>query len=48
MMGLVVSATNRCLGDPCQNGGECINAPLGFTCVCTEGYAGDLCDKGEQ
>uniref|UniRef100_A0A0B7ART5 Collagen alpha-3(VI) chain n=2 Tax=Arion vulgaris TaxID=1028688 RepID=A0A0B7ART5_9EUPU len=37
---------NHCQpNNPCANGAECINEPLGFSCVCSEGFAGDLCDK---
>ncbi|CAG5136835.1 unnamed protein product, partial [Candidula unifasciata] len=51
---------NHCSPNPCQNGGECVNAPLGFTCVCSNGFAeknkcaenpcrnGGTCENGEK
>lgn len=39
---------NECLNSPCQNFGVCIQTRSwnedGFTCLCTEGYGGYLCD----
>lgn len=44
----VISADDHCATNPCQNGAECVNAPLGFSCVCRYGYAGTLCDRGME
>ena len=34
---------DNCVGQPCENGGTCINALNSFTCTCTAGYSGDTC-----
>ena len=39
-----------CISDnPCMNGGVCsVSAnTASFTCACSEGYTGDLCDTGD-
>ncbi|XP_025106489.1 collagen alpha-3(VI) chain-like isoform X11 [Pomacea canaliculata] len=36
---------NRCVPSPCQNGGSCINEPLGYRCECTIGFTGDNCEQ---
>ena len=35
--------TSRCSGDPCQNGGSCVEAGTNFVCMCSAGYTGQLC-----
>ncbi|XP_062974199.1 protein jagged-2 [Elgaria multicarinata webbii] len=35
---------NDCLGDPCKNGGTCIDEVNNFRCFCQSGWEGKLCD----
>ncbi|KAF7990587.1 hypothetical protein HCN44_000392 [Aphidius gifuensis] len=37
---------NDCQGNPCLNGGTCVDLVNSFQCICREGWAGDLCDEG--
>ena len=37
---------NECLGNPCQNGGTCLNTVGSFTCNCMAGYQGQTCANG--
>ena len=37
---------DRCNPDPCQNGATCNNFGTSFTCDCTPGFAGTVCDNG--
>lgn len=36
---------DECISEPCNNGGSCINFDngQGFHCMCTAGYAGEIC-----
>ncbi|XP_038050781.1 sushi, von Willebrand factor type A, EGF and pentraxin domain-containing protein 1-like [Patiria miniata] len=34
-----------CLSSPCQNGGSCVDIPLGHLCSCLPGYVGPNCEK---
>ncbi|XP_051176779.1 protein jagged-1-like [Leptopilina boulardi] len=36
---------NDCRGDPCINGGTCVDLVNSFQCICREGWSGDLCDQ---
>ncbi|XP_077865312.1 uncharacterized protein LOC100372820 [Saccoglossus kowalevskii] len=36
---------NNCHSDPCENGATCVPSSAGFTCTCTAGFTGDLCDS---
>ena len=37
---------NECASSPCRNGGTCQDEVDGFTCRCTDGYEGDVCEIG--
>lgn len=37
---------NDCRGQPCMNGGTCVDLVNSFQCICREGWTGDLCDQG--
>ncbi|XP_048580138.1 uncharacterized protein LOC5520382 [Nematostella vectensis] len=41
----VCQVANQCSSNPCQNNAECKHAGSTFTCSCTAGFTGDLCDK---
>uniref|UniRef100_A0ABD2VVZ3 Delta-like protein n=1 Tax=Trichogramma kaykai TaxID=54128 RepID=A0ABD2VVZ3_9HYME len=36
---------NDCGGNPCRNGGTCVDLVNSFQCICREGWTGDLCDQ---
>jgi hypothetical protein len=36
-----------CLGQPCRNGGTCIDEVDSFRCFCPSGWEGELCDTSE-
>lgn len=36
-----------CLGQPCRNGGTCIDEVDAFRCFCPSGWEGELCDTSE-
>ncbi|XP_065195037.1 uncharacterized protein LOC135826351 [Sycon ciliatum] len=36
---------DECASEPCQNGGRCIDAFNNFTCDCSVGYEGDVCQQ---
>lgn len=38
---------NDCRGNPCLNGGTCVDLVNSFQCICREGWSGNLCDQGE-
>ena len=44
---LVGIVADDCASMPCQNGGECFDGLDAFSCRCTCGYTGTLCDIGE-
>ncbi|KAH3883047.1 hypothetical protein DPMN_006997 [Dreissena polymorpha] len=35
-----------CEEAPCQNDGTCDNQQNGYTCACTQGWTGPICDQG--
>ena len=39
--------SNECASSPCQNGAACIDGVGVFTCRCTCGFTGVLCESGE-
>ena len=36
---------DECESLPCQHNGQCVDDVDGFTCNCTEGYQGPLCES---
>ena len=38
---------NECSSGPCQNGGTCTDGVNAYTCRCTPGWEGDVCDISE-
>lgn len=41
-----ISDTNNCIGNPCDNGGTCIDVINGYYCSCLNGYTGLSCESG--
>ena len=41
--GVTQSETSTCAGNPCFNGGQCIEVGPSFVCECSGGYTGLLC-----
>ena len=37
---------DECESATCQNGGTCEDGINQFTCICANGYTGDLCETG--
>ena len=44
----LLSDIDDCADQPCQNGGNCIDAVNDFTCNCAAGYSGKNCSFGEK
>ena len=40
--------TNECSSSPCQNNATCYDEINGFTCNCSAGFYGRLCDIGQE
>ncbi|XP_061572212.1 coagulation factor VII [Cololabis saira] len=40
----VYSVPNRCLSDPCQNGGTCLSDDASYTCLCLPQFRGLNCE----
>lgn len=38
---------NDCLGNQCQNGATCIDLIGAYSCQCSAGFEGDLCENGK-
>ena len=36
-----------CKGNPCKNGGTCIDGEAKYTCSCKPGFNGDDCEKSK-
>lgn len=41
------SDIDDCMGQPCRNGGTCIDEVDSFRCFCPSGWEGELCDISE-
>ncbi|WAQ94321.1 FBP1-like protein [Mya arenaria] len=41
---LVLTETDECTPDPCQNGGTCVDLVAAFRCRCVSGYTGTFCE----
>ena len=39
----ILTETNECQSNPCQNGGTCVDGVYKFTCLCTNSYAETFC-----
>ena len=40
-------AIDRCVGQPCKNGGTCVNSLTGYRCLCKPTYYGCRCTQGD-
>ena len=45
---LITADIDDCVGQPCENGGTCIDAVNDYTCNCVDGYAGKNCSIGKN
>ena len=45
---LEIQNVNECASNPCLNPKHCIDGFNKYTCSCTAGYTGNLCDVGKQ
>ena len=43
---LVLIVADKCLSEPCRNGGSCIEDLGGYTCRCLPGFVGVHCQTG--
>lgn len=41
------SDKDECSGDPCKNGGTCINSNGSYQCSCASGWTGVNCTNGK-
>jgi len=39
----LLTDTNECQSNPCQNGGICVDGVNSFTCLCPSSKAGAMC-----
>jgi len=46
---LIVSDINECTEqlDQCADGSTCLNTAGSYTCICTSGWTGSLCNIGQ-
>ena len=43
---IMFTDVDDCSGQPCQNGGTCIDGVNTYTCTCVTGYTGPHCQIG--
>lgn len=43
---LLILDIDDCVNHPCKHGGTCIDHVNNFSCQCSQGYRGFLCEKG--
>ena len=43
----LLSDIDDCAVQPCQNGGNCVDAVNGYICYCVAGYSGKNCSVSE-
>ena len=43
---MYLSALKTCSDVTCENGGTCDGDDYSFTCLCTQDYTGEYCEKG--
>ena len=41
---LYIVDANDCAGNPCNNGGVCMDGIATYTCTCSEGFNGSDCE----
>ena len=41
-----VIVVDDCASNPCFNNATCVDGVAMFTCLCSSGYEGVLCDEG--
>lgn len=41
------SDVDECASNPCQNGATCNDQVNGYTCTCSGGWTGTICDQGK-
>ena len=39
---------DECSSNPCLNDGTCIDDVNSFSCLCADGFEGDICSRGEN
>lgn len=42
------SDINECENSTCQNGGRCTDSEGSFSCSCTDGWEGPVCDQSNH
>ena len=42
-----LSDVDECASSPCINRGTCIDGVDKYTCICTSGYTGNICETSE-
>lgn len=44
---LKLSDIDDCVPNPCKNGSQCLDLPNDYSCICTAGYEGKICETSE-